>query len=95
MAFGRSANDNLRSPQSAAAFDYSAPAEIFMMQARQSRSRARYRRFATAAEAIHFVVEEVPGPLQVGVVMEVREERFDHKAIRQLYAGDHYPLTRA
>ncbi len=30
----------------------------------------------------------------VGAVMEVREERFDHKAIRELYARGAYPLAR-
>jgi hypothetical protein len=94
MPLAHSANDNQRAPASPAIFDYSAPAEIFMVNGRQSRGRARYRRFATAAEAIHFVVEEVPEPLQVGVVMEVREERFDHRAIHALYAGEDYPLAR-
>ena len=39
------------------AFDYSSPAELYL-----SRRRGRhtdYRRFATAAEAIHYAVEEL------------------------------------
>jgi hypothetical protein len=95
MAREQPVNDNLRPPNTAASFDYSAPAEIFMLQARATRGRAMgYRRFQSAAEAIHFAVEEVPASLLVSVVMEVREERFDHKAIRELYARDDYPLTR-
>jgi len=43
------------------AFDYSAPAELFM-QKRKGRTRQPlgYRRFATAAEAIRFMVEKFP-----------------------------------
>jgi len=42
------------------AFDYSAPAELFM-QKRKGRTRQPlgYRRFATAAEAIRFMVERL------------------------------------
>ncbi len=95
MARGRPANDNQGQARVSASFDYSAPAEIFMMQTRPARRQAtNYRRFPTAAEAIRFAVEEVPGPLLVGAIMEVREERFDHKGIRELYARDEYPLTR-
>jgi hypothetical protein len=77
-------------------FDYSAPAEIFMTHARQTRRHAAttYRRFPTAAEAIRFAIEEIPPPLLVGAVMEVQEERFDHAGIRELYAQSGYPLER-
>ncbi len=95
MARGQPVNDNQRPPRAAASFDFSAPAEVFMLQTRSSRGRSTgYRRFPTAAAAIHYAIEEVPEPLLIGVVMEVREERFDHKAIRELYARDDYPLTR-
>lgn len=73
-------------------FDYSAPAEVFMTHAR--RHPISYRRFATAAEAIRFAMEEVPAPLLVGAVLEVMEERFDHQGIRQLYDQDGYPFER-
>ena len=76
----------------AVAFDYSAPAEIFMTHAR--RRSAGYRRFPTAADAIRFAVEEVPPPLLTGAVMQVEEERFDYKGIRELYERDSYPLER-
>jgi hypothetical protein len=67
-----------------------------MLSARGARGRATaYRRFPSAAEAIRFAVEEIPGQLLVGVVMQVDDERFDHKALRELYAQDAYPLPRA
>jgi hypothetical protein len=73
------------SPDAMEAFDYSAPAEVFMTRAKQSRNPPiSYRRFATAADAIRFAVEQPPAHL-LGAVMEVSEQRFDHGAIRQLY----------
>jgi hypothetical protein len=73
-------------------FDYSAPGEMFMTYHR--RHPLTYRRFPTAAEAIRFAMEDFPQSLLVGVVLEVDEQRFDHRAIRELYEGDCYPLTR-
>jgi hypothetical protein len=88
-------NDN-RTPSTSPRFDFSAPAEIYMLNARGARGRATgYRRFQSAAEAIRFAVEEVPAQSLVGVVMQVDDARFDHKALRKLYAHDAYPLARA
>jgi len=76
-------------------FDYSASAEIFMTRAKfMRRPPIGYRRFATAAEAIRFAIEELPDAILVGAVMEVAEERFDHQAIRELYDRGGYPLAR-
>ena len=42
-------------------FDYCSPAEVFTAKRKGgSRQRLGYRRFATAAEAIRFAVEEFP-----------------------------------
>jgi hypothetical protein len=94
MARDSIVNDNekaLREPR----FDFAAPAELYMLRARGARGRAAgYRRFASAAEAIRFAVEEVPEQQLIGVVMEVEEGRFDHKALRALYARKDYPLSR-
>jgi hypothetical protein len=88
-------NDDDR-PGTESHFDYSAPAELYMLNARGARGRAtRYRRFQSAAEAIRFAVEEISGQLLVGAVMQIDDERFDHKALRALYAQDAYPLARA
>jgi hypothetical protein len=76
-------------------FDYGASAGMFMTRKRIARrSPITYRRFATAAEAVRFVVEELPAPLHVHVVMEVLEQRYDHQAIRELYDGNNCPLVR-
>jgi hypothetical protein len=42
-------------------FDYRSPAELFTGERKgSSRKRLGYRRFATAAEAIRFAVEDFP-----------------------------------
>jgi hypothetical protein len=74
-------------------FDYSAPAEVYILRPWSAR-RYAYRRFESAAEAIRFSIEELPPQNLVGAVMEVDEARFDHKDIRALYAEDRYPLAR-
>lgn len=69
-----------------AKFDYGLPAEIYVTtHRRMSRGAMTYRRFATAAEAISFAVEELPAGQFAGAVMEVGEERFDHRAILGLH----------
>jgi hypothetical protein len=76
-------------------FDYQAPAEVFMTKGYAARrSPVTYRRFGSAAEALRFAVEELPPPILVGAVLEVLEDRFDHRAIRQLYDQPRYPLPR-
>jgi len=77
------------------AFDYSAEAELFPSRARASRRQpVGYRRFACAAEAIRFAIEELPAEVLVGSWLEVNEDRFDARAIRSLYDRDDYPLQR-
>jgi hypothetical protein len=54
----------------------------------------RYRRFATAAEAIRFAVEEFPAVRALGAWMQVGDERFDGDDIQRLYESNDYPLQR-
>jgi hypothetical protein len=75
-------------------FDYSAPAELFLSKRTGSR-REKYRRFATAAEAIRYAVEELPSLRSLGASMEVGDERFTSDAILRLYEADDYPLPRS
>lgn len=75
-------------------FDYSAPAELFMSRVKGKGPSSSYRRFETAAEAIQFALEALPASILIGSVLEVREDRFDHHAIRELYDGSGYPLPR-
>lgn len=52
-----------------------------------------YRRFATAAEAIRFAVEDIPAIRMLGAWMQVGDERFDSEIHRVYDRGD-YPLRR-
>jgi len=64
-------------------FDYSSPAELYL-----SRRRGRhtdYRRFATAAEAIHYAVEELRARRSISAWMQVGDERFNKNEINRLY----------
>ena len=65
------------------AFDYNSPAELYL-----SRRRGRhtdYRRFATAAEAIHYAVEELRARRSISAWMQVGDERFNKNEINRLY----------
>ena len=75
--------------------DYSAAAEVYYMPVRRrggKRQRLAYRRFATAAEAIRFVVEDFPAAHTLSPWMQVGDNRFDGDAIRRFYDSSDYPL---
>ena len=55
-------------------FDYDAPAELFLAKPMKG-SRTKYRRFATAAEAIRYAVEDLRTPRAFGAWLEVGDER--------------------
>jgi hypothetical protein len=69
-----------------ATFDNNAAAELFPPRLRKSpHRRFGYRRFARAAEAVRFAIEELPPELLVGAVLEVHGERYVGEDIRRLY----------
>ena len=79
-------------PFDTAGFDYGIAAELFPTRSRKS--RGKYRRFARAADAIRFAVEELPSELLLGAYLEVDEKRFGKDGIRRLYESACYPLAR-
>jgi hypothetical protein len=78
-------------------FDYSAPAELYMPKRKGigRRPATSHRRFATAAEAIRFAVEEFPALKTLGAWLQVGDQRYDSEEIRRLYESSGYPLRRA
>ena len=76
-------------------FDYAAPAGLFPAPTRKAKKGGKYRRFDTAADAIRFVVEELPAPMVSGTVLETENERVAGDAIRGLYDSEDYPLKRS
>jgi hypothetical protein len=76
-------------------FDYSAEAELFPARNRKTpRQVIGYRRFAHAADAIRFAIEELPSVFFLGTHLEIDEERYDGQGIRRLYESMDYPLIR-
>jgi hypothetical protein len=54
-------------------------------------SRTKYRRFATAAEAIRYAVEDLRTPRAFGAWLEVGDERFNSVEIQR----GRYPLRKS
>ena len=75
-------------------FDYSVTAELFLSRSRAAKSRPKYKRFDTAAEAVRFVIESLPAAILPGTYLLVEGERFGSEKIRYLYDSAGYPLPR-
>jgi len=100
MAYATKADDRAgghkREPtQGLNGFDYNATAELFLGRSKAAKSRPKYKRFDTAAEAVRFVVESLPASVLPGAYLLVEEARFGVDDIRYLYDGASYPLPRA
>jgi hypothetical protein len=78
-----------------AEFDYNAAAELFPTRRRLPRRQSfGYKRFAQAAQAIRFAIEDMPPAVLVGAFLEVDERRYGSDEIRRLYESAEYPLIR-
>ena len=77
-----------------AEFDYDAAAELFPRRRLPRREPFGYKRFAQAAEAIRFAIEDLPRECLVGAFLEVDERRYGSDDIRRLYDSVDYPLPR-
>jgi hypothetical protein len=78
-----------------AQFDYNAEAELFPTRRRVPGGESfKYKRFAHAAQAIRFAIEDLPPQCLVGAFLEVDEQRFGSDEIRRLYESAEYPLSR-
>jgi hypothetical protein len=76
-------------------FDYGTSAELFSSRgSRGRRQPLNYQRFASAAEAIRFAMEDLPPQCLIGAYLEVDESRYESTGIRKLYASLNYPLPR-
>jgi len=77
-------------------FDHGGAAELSSGKGRNFRRRQLgYHRFARAADAIRFAIEEMTPHLLRSAYLQVDEERFDSGAIRRLYESAEYPLDRS
>jgi hypothetical protein len=76
-----------------AKFNYSAAAELF--PGKNKSKKSRYQRFSSAAEAVRYVMEELPKDLVGGSMLEVDEQRFNGAQIRTLYDDATFPLAKA
>jgi hypothetical protein len=76
-------------------FDYAAEAELFSSRPRASRRQpVGYKRFACAAEAVRYAIEDLPTEFLAGTWLEVEDDRFDAQEIRRLYDHVDFPLER-
>jgi hypothetical protein len=61
---------------------------------RVGRQPSGYGRFARAAYAIRFAIEELPADILLGTCLRVDGQIFDGGEIRQLYESESYPFIR-
>ncbi len=76
-------------------FDYDASAELFSgIGAKMRQKSLKYQRFERAAEAIRYVMEDIPSQALPGCSLDVADETYVGRAILPLYESPDYPLPR-
>jgi hypothetical protein len=68
--------------------------ELSPIRRRKMRQPTGFGRFARAADAIRFAIEELPPELLLATQLKVAEERVSSGKVRQLYESVEYPLIR-
>jgi hypothetical protein len=68
--------------------------ELAPIRHRKTRQPIGYGRFARAADAIRFAIEELPPELLLAAQLKVADQKFNSDAIRRLYESVEYPLAR-
>jgi Arc/MetJ-type ribon-helix-helix transcriptional regulator len=68
--------------------------ELSPTKRRKMRQPTGFGRFARAADAIRFAIEELPPELLLATQLKVAEKRFKSEEIRRLYESVEYPLIR-
>jgi hypothetical protein len=77
------------------AFDYGVEAGLFSYKGPRSRPNSLgYKRFARAADAIRFAMENVSSDMLRSCSLEVGDTRYVGAEIRNLYENADYPLIR-
>lgn len=75
--------------------DYLMQASLYYAKSANSKQKALvFRRFARAAEAIRFAIEELAPKLLGGCSLEVNERHYVGREIRPLYDDNAFPLRR-
>ena len=87
------ATDPSIAPLEMSAFDYNAEAELFPSSGQRGKA-VGYKRFAHAADALRFAMEQLPPEALAGAWLEINEMRFDAVAMKRLYDRAEYPLKR-
>jgi hypothetical protein len=88
--------DTLPVVEAMSGFDYSVAAELFPARNwKRRRQPFGYKRFARAAEAVRFAIEELPSEFLRGAYLQVDEDRYDDQGIRCLYESMDYPFVRS
>jgi hypothetical protein len=83
-----------------AGFDYGAAADLLPIGSAAEVAPARrrkptgYGRYARAADAIRFAIEELPAKLRRSTSLKTAGESFDSASIRRLYESAEYPIGR-
>ncbi len=76
------------------AINYNSMAELYPSRRFAKSQTTQYRRFANAAEAVRYAIEDMPAKWLAGSYLEIDEKRFEGEAIRALYESAEFPLTR-